>query len=275
MAVITSPAADAALRQRKAAPIPPVAHHLTTQEKVDGVLHWAYLNMGGETWDCQPAVWLTDYALAIQCFISSAFVIYYSTERHDGTWYLLYFLAMGTTAALGGVLHHLAFKAMKQFNVHTKSAARRFFGIYLKQTTVDECLTWVWRLVLGFTTLTNFALVAAAASRYLSAHLSELTIWIAGVGYSFVGAAAFVKMQTSIMLLGFLPPMVFGGVSALAALEKGWFYELLVLLFILGGGIIQATEVSPWHKHFNHNALAHVFLSASATFMMMHFHLFA
>ncbi|KAG9402965.1 Rab3 GTPase-activating protein non-catalytic subunit [Aphanomyces cochlioides] len=177
--------------------------------------------------------------------------------------------AMGTTAVLGGILHHMAFKAMHHFNIQLAKVARRVFGLYLKQSTVDWCLRWVWRLVLGFTTLTNFALVAAPASRYLSSHLSEWTIWVAGVGYSLVGIAAFIKMQTSIMLLGFMPPMLFGGISALTTLDKGWLCEILVLVFIFIGGAIQAIEASPSHKHFNHNALAHVFLSASATTMMM------
>ncbi|RHZ32654.1 hypothetical protein DYB31_005307, partial [Aphanomyces astaci] len=245
----------------------------TNQQKVDNALDWAYLNMGGETWDCQPACWITDYVLAVQCFISTAAVVYSSSNRTDSMWYMVYFVAMGTTASLGGFLHHMAFKAMKKFNLDPAKTSKRVFGVYLQQSTVDTCLAWVWRFCLGFTTLTNFALVAAPASRYLSLHLSELTIWIAGVGYSFVGAAAFVKMQTSIMLLGFLPPMFFGGISAVASLSDGWLLELLVLLFILAGGLVQAAEAAPSHKHFNHNALAHVLLSASATAMIMHFYM--
>ncbi|RHY34701.1 hypothetical protein DYB32_000735 [Aphanomyces invadans] len=161
---------------------------------------------------------------------------------------------------------------MKRFNLDPAKTSKRVFGIYLQQSSVDTCLAWVWRFCLGFTTLTNFALVAAPASRYLNDQLSELTIWVAGFGYSLVGAAAFVKMQSSIMLLGFLPPMFFGSISAIATLSEGWLLELLVLLFILTGGLVQAVEASPSQKHFNHNALAHVLLSASATAMIMHFY---
>ncbi|KAH9097267.1 hypothetical protein LEN26_017173 [Aphanomyces euteiches] len=100
--------------------------------------------------------------LAAQCFVSSACIVYWSTNRDiDATWHHLYVLAMGTKAVLDGILHYMVFKAMHHFNIQLAKVARRVFGLYLKQSTVDWCLRWVWRLVLGFTTLTNFALVAA------------------------------------------------------------------------------------------------------------------
>ncbi|KAH9082603.1 hypothetical protein Ae201684P_009926 [Aphanomyces euteiches] len=182
--------------------------------------------------------------LAAQCFVSSACIVYWSTNRDiDAKWHHLYVLAMGTKAVLGGILHYMVFKAMHHFNIQLAKVARRVFGLYLKQSTVD------------------------------CPHLSKWTIWVTGIEYSLVGIAAFIKMQTSIMLLGFMPPMLFGGIFALTTLDKGWLCEILVLVFIFIGGVIQAIEASPSHKHFNHNALAHVFLSASATTMMMHFHL--
>ncbi len=81
---------------------------------------------------------------------------------------------------------------------------------------------------------------------------------------------AFGTMHASVMLVGFLPPLCFGSIAAVTAFEQGWLSELLVLAFVLVGGIIQATEVSPSQRHFNHNALAHVCLSASVTTMAVH-----
>ncbi|OQR93971.1 transmembrane protein [Achlya hypogyna] len=238
---------------------------------VEAAFNWAYSNLGGEEWDCQPACIITDYILALQCFVFLVYLTFMTGYLNEQShWYVLYFFAMGTTALVGGFLHHVAFKAKKVFAA--TSGAKRVFGVYVTRPTVDAIIDWSWRLVLGLTTLTNFCLVAFAASRYLSDGSSELTIWIAGTGYSIVAIFAAIYMNTSFMLLGFLPAMVFGSVMSVMAYERGWVHELLVLTLKLASGLIQGLAVSPSSKHFNHNALSHVVLSAAAATMLMHFH---
>ncbi|EQC29616.1 hypothetical protein SDRG_12622 [Saprolegnia diclina VS20] len=261
------------LHQRRPAPTPEPAEAaaMSKPNPVEAAINWAYLNLGGEEWDCQPACIITDYILAIQCFIFIAYLTFMTSYLNEQShWYVLYFFAMGTTALVGGFLHHVAFKAKKVFDA--ESGSKRVFGVYVTRPTVDAIIDWSWHLVLGFTTLTNFCLVAFAASRYLSDGSSELTIWIAGTGYSIVAIFAFIYMNTSFMLLGFLPAMVFGSVMSVMAYERGVVHELLVLTLKLASGLIQGLAVSPSSKHFNHNALSHVVLSAAAATMLMHFH---
>ncbi|OQS05582.1 transmembrane protein [Thraustotheca clavata] len=257
----------AELRQRK-----PIEND-KQPSPVEAAFNWAYENLGGEEWDCQPACIITDYILAIQCFIFIGYLSFMSSGylHEQSHWYVLYFFAMGTTALVGGFLHHVAFKAKKVFAANS-GMPKRVFGMYLTQRGVDSLIDWSWRLVLGFTTLTNFVLVALAASRYLSDGSSELTIWIAGTGYSIVAVFAFIYMNTSFMLLGFLPAMLFGGAMSMTTFQPGWFHELVILFLKLASGLIQGLAVSPSSKHFNHNALSHVMLSAAAVTMFMHFH---
>jgi hypothetical protein len=241
----------------------------TIKSPVEAAINWAYKNLGGEVWDCQPACIITDYVLAIQCFMFIA-VVLYTTDYFNAQWYVLYFFAMGSTAALGGFLHHVAFKAKKVFPVKSLLPAR-VFGMYLQQELVDQVIDWSWRFVLGFSALTNFVLVGFAASRYLSDDSSEVTIWIAGIGYAVVAIFAFIYMKTSFMLLGFVPAMLFSGTTSIMALKQGWLHELFLLGFKLASALIQGLAMSPSSKHFNHNALSHVMLSAAATTMLLHF----
>ncbi|ETW10301.1 hypothetical protein H310_00641 [Aphanomyces invadans] len=232
---------------------------------------WVYWTSRGDTWDAQPACWITDYVLGLQCFVSFGCLLYMtSITRQDMFWNAVYLAAMGSTATLGGVLHHVAYKAQSRFSTDAGLHRRRVFGLRMTQPSVDRWIRWMWRFVLGLTTLANFALVAAAASRYMNPHWSQWTIYIAGIAYTAVAAIAFATMRTSIMLVGFLPPLCFGSIGAVAAFERGWLCELLVLAFALAGGLIQAAEVSPSRQHFNHNALAHVCISASVTTMAVH-----
>ncbi|KAG9402967.1 hypothetical protein AC1031_006505 [Aphanomyces cochlioides] len=239
---------------------------------VEEVMDYVYRTVRGDEWDTQPACWITDYILGVQCFVSVASVLMFTSDNErsdDAFWSIFYLVVMGATATLGGLLHHVAFKAQTRFTTSDADATRcrRVFGFYVTQPTVDRAMRWMWRFVLGLTTLSNFCLIAGIAQRHLSTHVSTWIIFVAAVAYSGIAATAFFTMATSIMLVGFLPPLCFGSVAALAALKSTWAFEVVALLFILAGGVIQAVQVSPSREHFNHNALAHLFLCASISTM--------
>lgn len=241
---------------------------------------WAYRDSTGEEWDAQPACFITDYLLAIQCFAFAVYVaLFAANEQGHSTWYLIYFVAMGTSAALGGLLHHLAFEALRSF-VHKqeKSLAKtaRIFGFTLKRTTVDLVIDVLWRIVLGFSILSNFALLSLAASRYLPEAWAYAIVLVASMVYAGLVIWASINMHTVFLLAGFLPALVFGAVASYMAFDWRWSHssnELLVYVVKLTGGLIQGLVWSPNNDKFNHNALSHVFLSLAATLMLIHFKL--
>ncbi|KAF1775659.1 WW domain [Phytophthora cactorum] len=201
---------------------------------------WAYRDATGEEWDAQPACFITDYLLAVQCFAFAVYIgLFAATDKGDLAWYLMYFMALGISAALGGLLHHVAFEAMHDIahkqEKHLVQTAR-VFGVNLSRANVDKMIEALWRVVLACSILTNFALLSLAASR----HLPEA--W----AYSIIGLAA-----------------VFHTTN-----------ELLVYGVKLLGGLIQGLVWAPSKDKFNHNALSHVFLSMAATLMLIHFNIF-
>ncbi|KAF0691547.1 Aste57867_17259 [Aphanomyces stellatus] len=249
----------AAVRSRPAAAAIPAVAISAAAPPSSAAWVWTYFAERGDEWDSQPACWITDYVLAVQCFVTALFI---STNE----WTRLFVLAMGASATLGGILHHAAFKAQARFP-SSSAAVRRVFGLHMTQPTVDRVIRWLWRGVLGLSTLANFSLVARATSRLWHDHVSThtLTMTVAGVGYSGMVLAAFVSMQTSIMLLGFLPALCLGGVAALVTHESAM--ELVPLLLLLASGLVQGLQVSPSRRHFNHNALAHVLVGVSIATM--------
>ncbi|KAF0716801.1 hypothetical protein AaE_010996, partial [Aphanomyces astaci] len=107
---------------------------------------WVYWATRGDSWDSQPACWITDYVLGIQCFASFGCMLYMSSfSRQDMFWYAVYLVAMGATATLGGVLHHVAYKAQTRFPADASQLRRRVFGLHMTQPSVDRCIRWMWR----------------------------------------------------------------------------------------------------------------------------------
>lgn len=272
-------------------------------EMMESVKQWVYRNLLGEEWDTQPACIITDYVLAFQSFAFAAYIAY-SYERSipsleqaqlwsflnpkSPTWYLLYFIALGTSAGVGGFLHHVAYKASslfcknekgtKQSPATTDQMQQRLFGFYMNRTTADSIIVTAWRIVLGFSLCSNFALFALAASNYLSEDMAWTIISVAATVYAILAVWAVINMATFFLLLGFIPTFFFGLITSVLALEWGFsapFNELVVYLLKLTSGIIQGLVICPNPKFFNHNAFSHVMLSVAATFMLFHFELHA
>ncbi|DAZ96835.1 TPA: hypothetical protein N0F65_008266 [Lagenidium giganteum] len=236
---------------------------------------WGYRDTAGEVWDAQPACFITDYLLAVQCFAFAVYVALVATnEENNVAWYVTYFVALGISAAFGGLLHHVAFEALrgiaKKREQHLVDTAR-VFGFNFKRTSVDTFIETLWRIVLGFSVLANFALLSLAASRYMSEAWAYSVIVVAGTLYVALAVWASINMGVVFLLAGYLPAMVFGAVTSVMAFEWQWSRpsnELLVYVVKLGSGIVQGLVVSPSNHNFNHNALSHVMLSVAATFML-------
>uniref|UniRef100_M4B2D1 Transmembrane protein n=1 Tax=Hyaloperonospora arabidopsidis (strain Emoy2) TaxID=559515 RepID=M4B2D1_HYAAE len=239
---------------------------------------WAYRSTTGEEWDAQPACFITDYLLAVQCFAFSVYIgLFAATDKGDLSWYLMYFLALGISAALGGLLHHVAFEAMrdiahKQEEHMVKTA--RIFGVNLSRSTVDFLIDALWRVVLACSIFTNFALLSLAASRHLPETWAYSIIGLAAIVYVVLAVWASVSMHAVFLFAGFFPVMVFGPVACFMTWNWEWSHstnELLVYGVKLLGGLIQGLVWAPSKDKFNHNALSHVFLSMAATLMLIHF----
>lgn len=246
---------------------------------------WSYRDAAGEEWDAQPACFITDYLLALQCFAFAVYVALFASnedsaaQQQQPAWYLIYFVALGISAAFGGLLHHVAFEAMRGFkDKKTDSLVQRakVFGFHFKRSTVDGCIDILWRIVLGFSILTNFALLSLAASRYCDESWAYSIIIVAGTLYIALAIWASINMHVLFLFVGYLPPMIFGAVTSAMAFDWQWSHpsnEMLVYVLKLGSGLVQGLIVSPSKSSFNHNALSHVILSLAATFMLVHFKL--
>ncbi|TMW62780.1 hypothetical protein Poli38472_005398 [Pythium oligandrum] len=240
---------------------------------------WAYRDQTGEEWDAQPACFITDYILAIQCFAFAGYLWWYVSTAEEGgpsPWYIIYFVALGLSAGFGGFLHHVAFEALRGIGDEKKKdliKTARVFGVHWNRKTVDRVIETTWRIVLGMSILNNFALLSLALSRYLNEAWAFTVICFAGACYIALAVYASIKMHVIFLMAGYLPALVFGAVASVMAFNWEWSHssnELLVYVLKLGSGLVQGLVVSPSHHTFNHNALSHVMLSVAATFMLVH-----
>jgi hypothetical protein len=242
---------------------------------------WVYRDRCGEEWDAQPACFLTDYFLALQYFCFAVYVTLWTTkEESNVAWYLIYFVAMGISALLGGLLHHVAFEALKAYAKEREEClleTAHVFGFHLRRSTIDCIIETSWRFVLCFSVVANFALLSLAASQYFSESLAYLIILCGATLYLGLAICASFKMHTIFLMIGYLPAMVFGAVTSVMAFEWSlWSQpsnELLFYCLKLSSALIQGLVVSPSNQRFNHNALSHVVMSLAATTMLIHFEL--
>ena len=238
------------------------------------VSNWSYANLGGVEWDAQPACFITNYILAAQCFICGFHIIYNvnwgenTTSKHSVLWYGAYFVALGLTAAMGGILHHLAYKALQAFKVSNYMDRVKILGIYVTRHTVDRVIDGTWRMVLGLSSVSHFALFSLSAQRYFTETVAVWLMVIAALCYLAFIVWSTILMDTFFLLVGFLPALVFLGFTSIIALEA---YGIIALVLKLSSGIVQGIGLCPSKKHFNHNALAHVLLSIAAGFMMYNY----
>ncbi|RLN87366.1 hypothetical protein BBJ28_00001430 [Nothophytophthora sp. Chile5] len=272
----TSTSASSGVTQRKRPTVAEAYHQAVTE--LENWSLWAYRSTTGEEWDAQPACFITDYLLAVQCFAFSVYIgLFASNDQGDLAWYLMYFMALGISAALGGLLHHVAFEALRDIahkqEKHLVQTAR-IFGVNVNRTTVDQMIDVLWRIVLACSILTNFALLSLAASRHLPEAWAYSIIFVAAIVYTALAVWASVSMHTVFLFAGFMPVMVFGPIASFMTWNWEWSHssnELLVYCVKLVGGLIQGLVWCPSKDKFNHNALSHVFLSMAATLMLIHF----
>ncbi|RLN83974.1 hypothetical protein BBJ28_00009468 [Nothophytophthora sp. Chile5] len=272
----TSTSASSGVTQRKRPTVVEAYHQAVTE--LENWSLWAYRSTTGEEWDAQPACFITDYLLAVQCFAFSVYIgLFASNDQGDLAWYLMYFMALGISAALGGLLHHVAFEALRDIahkqEKHLVQTAR-IFGVNVNRTTVDQMIDVLWRIVLACSILTNFALLSLAASRHLPETWAYSIIFVAAIVYTALAVWASVSMHAVFLFAGFMPVMVFGPIASFMTWNWEWSHssnELLVYCVKLVGGLIQGLVWCPSKDKFNHNALSHVFLSMAATLMLIHF----
>ena len=221
---------------------------------------WMYKDLSGIDWDAQPACFITNYVLALQCFVFAVVTLLISPQQ-SFIWYGTYFFSVGATAAAGAFLHHLAYNAL----IVSPSSTVPFLGISMNQKTLDNWIDASWRIVMSFSMLSHLALFVISCE-------NTMYSWIISGAFCYIlfGIYAVVKKNTIFILVGFLPPLFFLGYNFCTALStQSALYGIVALILSLASGIVQSLGVSPSKRFFNHNALSHVILSGSAFFMLL------
>jgi hypothetical protein len=247
-------------------------------------LPWEYTDMTGEGWDAQPACFLTDYFLAIQSFLCA-----YLLNRKSSTmktpeepWYIAFFVSSGIVGVTGGFLHHLAYEIYRQvlsLRVHDPfPASLVLFGHKVdgNRLTFDFYLSITWRLVLALYTLNNYLFFGLVIKKYFTQANVPNARYISGVIYTGLCLWAVVTTNPSILLIGYLPVMVFGIINlyqvtrlpmkTTTTIKEGKSFfgmELVAYLNLFFGAIIQGIRLSPSDDIFNHNSLCHAFVSCA------------
>ena len=244
---------------------------------------WEYVDLTNEGWDTQPACYVTDYALALQC-CAFLYLMHRKRDGHNGAhfhWYLTYFTTLAITGLIGGFMHHLANQVMHHVGEQAPTDVIQhvqLFGYHVAMTRaqVDEWLNFIWRLVLVTFTINNFALFSLAASRHFPKKRAQWTIAVSALGYLALIVWAILSMSSAVFIIGFGPVMFFGSVNVVYASCRGasWALgiEMLAYVMLLTSCLVQGQQLSPSVDFFDYNALGHVFVATGAAFVLSLFH---
>eukprot|EP00736_Rhodelphis_marinus_P005531 Rmarinus@m.7998 len=252
-----------------------------TEYDVDSMSEWVWRDSNQVGWDAQPACFLTDYVLAVECFLW-AYLLHNlealpwhaaaAVDNHPdapvigataAVWYSLYFVGVGASALFGAILHHVAYVALLVNNKNAKGA---------KVTWHERVISLLWAGVQLSAAFSNFALFGVYAASLESETNQINVIYGAGVVYVLYGAYSVIQRQTILLTLGFIPPLLALGYSFVVHLPFGcgWAaHGLSSLLLVIFGGVTQFLQVSPCNQTFNHNAAGHIVLMFAFTYMFL------
>eukprot|EP00735_Rhodelphis_limneticus_P003323 TRINITY_DN14785_c0_g1::TRINITY_DN14785_c0_g1_i1::g.30227::m.30227 TRINITY_DN14785_c0_g1::TRINITY_DN14785_c0_g1_i1::g.30227 ORF type:complete len:596 (-),score=104.66,Tubulin_C/PF03953.12/0.15 TRINITY_DN14785_c0_g1_i1:344-2131(-) len=245
---------------------------------------WTWVDPSGVTWDAQPACFLTDYVLSLQCFAFAAalhWVEYLPWQANhtlsiegatSAWWYCGYFIASGLASLCGAIVHHVAYDAL------TLQAKHRDVDGRSHQQIIDMS----WAGVQFFAALSNFFLISVwmSASDPIEAEsdsesYSLRTLYsfaIPAVVYLLYGAYSIMKRDTILLTIGFIPPLFTLGYTFARTLSHGcsWAaHGLSSLLLIVFGGLTQFLQVGLCRFTFNHNAVGHIIVMFAELYMFL------
>ena len=188
----------------------------------------------------QLSVTLTDYALALECFIFAW--LFYNDENLVSSfnrWVVLFFVSVAVASLVGGTVH----------------------GFLLEETTFIYKFFWSFlMLVIGVTTLSGLSI---GAKILMTPELAKWVIWGAFLKLCiYSGVVLFINNAFWIAIVDYFPAAFFLLVAFIAIAYRQSSLGLslgawgMVLVFV--GAVLQQKQVSIHPIYFNHNSLYHV-----------------
>jgi hypothetical protein len=199
----------------------------------------------------EPAVALTDYALALEC---AAFVIALTRldarDRELRTWFAVFFASIGAASVLGGTVHGF-------FLVASGSGRRILWPATLVAIFVTSLSAWNIGAILQLDER------AAVVVRRLA--IAQLAI------FSLI--VLFVTSKFYIGIIAYLPSALFLFLALLTTYRRrpdpAIRWGIAGLLLILAGSAMQQLRIGIHPIYFNHNALYHVIQGAALGMMFV------
>jgi len=193
----------------------------------------------------EPAVALTDFALAIECAV---FVLLLTRQdagdRTLRAWFVVFFASAGLASLFGGAVHG--------FFPETDSEARRV----------------VWRATLLAILVTSLAAWNIGADVLLTARTATIVRRLAILQlliFSFI--VIFVRDKFFIAIIAYLPATLLLLIAMIAGYRRrrlpalGWGIVGLSLTFVAAA--VQRLHIAIHPRYFDHNALYHVIQGAA------------
>lgn len=193
----------------------------------------------------EPAVTLTDYALAIEC---AAFVIAVSRlnarDKELCFWFVVFFASIGAASALGGTVH----------------------GFFLAASSPGRRILWpATILAILVTSLAAWNLGAVLTLDERKAALVRRLAVAQLVLFAFV--VLFVTSKFYIGIIAYLPSTLFLLYALLKTYrrrpDRGIRWGVTGLALTLVAAVVQQVRVGIHPVYFNHNALYHVIQGAA------------
>lgn len=182
----------------------------------------------------EPAVTLTDYAIALECLVLCVFALRWHARRDLRRWWVVFFASIGVAAALGGTMHGF---------------------LPDDRSTAGAALWLATMLTLGITSLAAWA---------VGSHLLRMD-WIRGTAVAVFVIYALVVVLANrefvVAIAMYLPATVFLLAVLIALHRRSPARPLrlaiagMVLTFVAAG--IQQAQVGLHPVYFDHNALYH------------------
>lgn len=197
----------------------------------------------------EPAVTLTDYALAIECAVFAVLLLRRDpSDRTQRFWLVVFFASIGGASLLGGTVHG--------FFPDTASPGH---GVLWSATLLAILVTSLATWLIGAVLLLN----ERGATLVRSLAIAQLAI------FSFV--VLFVRREFFIAIIAYLPATLFLLIALIAAYRSRrlpalrWGITGLTLTFVAAA--IQQLHIGVHPYYFDHNALYHV-IQAAALWMI-------
>jgi uncharacterized membrane protein len=193
----------------------------------------------------EPAVTITDYALAIECAVFVLLLI--RRDAGDRTlrfWFVVFFASAGSASLLGGTVHGF-------FHDAASPGRRLLWPATLLAILVTSLAAW----------LIGAALLLSARTATLVRRLAIAQLVI----FSFV--VLFVRREFFIAIIAYLPATLFLLIALTAAYRSRRLSALRLgitgLTLTLVAAVVQRLHIGVHPFYFDHNALYHVIQGAA------------